>query len=236
MTTSGALQGRLAVVTGASRGIGFHIASALHAAGATVAMTGREAKALGDAAREVGGRAHAFAADQRDPASIDDMARRVLEALGGPDILVNNAGVFRFSPVLETPLAEWNDILATNLTGVFVTTRAFLPAMLAKDRGDIFMISSMAGKKGDPGSGAYSASKFGLQGFSQSLMYEVRSHNIRVMVLNPSSVDTGPDTGPRHGKGLYLHAADLAATVVHLASLPGRTMIRDMDIYGTNPK
>jgi 3-oxoacyl-[acyl-carrier protein] reductase len=113
--------------------------------------------------------------------------------------------------------------------------RAVLPGMIEKQRGDVFLISSMSGKKGDPGSASYNASKFGLQGFAQALTYEVRQSNIRVMVLNPSSVNTGVDEGPPHGKGLKLHAADIAATIVHLASLPGRTLIRDMDIWGTNP-
>jgi 3-oxoacyl-[acyl-carrier protein] reductase len=230
------LKGSVAVVTGASRGIGEHVAAALHGAGATVAMTGRSKASLDEAARRVGPRARPYVCDQRDPAAIAEMTKAVVDELGGPDILVNNAGVYRYSPVLQLSREEWDDIIATNLTGVFLTTQAFLPSMIARDRADIFMISSMSGKKGDPGSGAYSASKFGLQGFSQSLMYEVRKHNIRVTVLNPSSVELGPDTGPRSGRGLYLHAADLAATIVHLAQLPGRTMIRDLDIYGTNPK
>jgi len=97
------------------------------------------------------------------------------------------------------------------------------------------MIGSMSGKKGDPGAAAYNASKFGLQGFSQALTYEVRKHNIRVMVLNPSSVNTGPDSGPEHGKGLYLHAADIASTVAQLAMLPGRTQMSDMDVWETDP-
>ena len=107
--------------------------------------------------------------------------------------------------------------------------------MLRKERADIFVISSMSGKKGDPGAAAYAASKFGLQGFAQALMYEVRKHNVRVMVLNPSSVDTREAAGEDHGPGLFLHARDIADTIVHLARLPGRTLIRDMDIYGTNP-
>ena len=93
----------------------------------------------------------------------------------------------------------------------------------------------MSGKKGDPGTAAYAASKFGLQGFSQSLMYEVRKNNIRVTVLNPSSTDTAVDDGPTFGAGVHLHGADIGATIVHLACMPGRTMIRDMDIFGTNP-
>lgn len=226
---------KVAVVTGGSRGIGFHIAKALHRAGAAVAITGRSTETLHTAARDIGERCRPYVGDQRDPAAIEDMAAKVVSEMGAPDILVNNAGVYRQAPVLELRPETWNEVIETNLTGVFLTTRAFLPAMLAKPRADIFMISSMSGKKGDPGAAAYAASKFGLQGFSQALMYEVRKHNIRVMVLNPSVVDTREDRGRDAGSGVYLHAADIAATIVHLACLPGRTMIRDMDIYGTNP-
>jgi len=158
-----------------------------------------------------------------------------MDQYGAPDILVNNAGSMKSSSVATMSLELWNQVIATNLTGVFLTTQAFLPKMLQNERGDIIMISSMSGKKGDPGAAAYAASKFGLQGFSQSLMHEVRKNNLRVMVLNLSSVDKSEDIGPKYGPGLTLHANDLGATIVHLVTLPGRTMIRDMDIYGTNP-
>ena len=233
MTTT--LTDKIAVVTGGSRGIGNHIAQALHEAGAMVAITGRDQASIADAAQDIGPRCHPFVCDQRMPESIEAMADAVTREVGPADILVNNAGAMRSKPVVDMPLALWNEVLETNLTGVFLTTKAFLPGMLQKERGDIFMISSMSGKKGDPGAGAYAASKFGLQGFSQALNYEVRKHNIRVMVLNPSSVNTDDDTGSKEGPGLHLHAADIAATIVHLATLPGRTLIRDMDIWGTNP-
>lgn len=229
------LSGKIALVTGASRGLGKHIARALHEGGATVAITGRNHNALSRAAREIGERCRPFVCDQRDPGAIQEMANSVTESIGALDVLVNNAAIMRSDPVASMPLKLWKEVIETNLTGVFLTTQAFLPGMLERKRGDIFMISSMSGKKGDPGSAAYSASKFGLQGFSQALLYEVRRSNIRVMVLNPSAIDTGPDEGPEEGPGLHLHAADVAATIVHLASLPGRTLFRDMDIFGTNP-
>jgi 3-oxoacyl-[acyl-carrier protein] reductase len=233
--TQATLEGKLAVVTGASRGIGRHIARALHAAGATVVITGRKTDTIHDAAASVGERCHAHVCDQRDPESITAFADKVINAHGAPDLLVNNAGAMIYGPVMDLTLEQWNQTLETNLTGTFLMTRAFLPGMIERDRGDIVMISSMSGKKGDAGAAAYNASKFGLQGFSQALNYEVRGHNIRVMVLNPSSVDTSETPGAPHGKGLHLHAADIAATIVHLATLPGRTLIRDMDIWGTNP-
>ena len=229
------LNGKIAVVTGGSRGIGRHIAQALHGAGAHVAITGRDGKMVEASASAIGARCQPFVCDQRIPAAIDAMAKAVVQRFGDPDILVNNAGIFAGGFVAEMTLEDWNDVISTNLTGVFLTTKAFLPGMIKKNRGDIFMISSMSGKRGDAGTSAYSASKFGLQGFSQALFYEVRNSNIRVMVLNPSSVDTGKDSGPPHGAGLYLHAADIASTIVHLAAMPGRTLFRDMDIWGTNP-
>lgn len=229
------LTDKACVVTGASRGIGFHIARALHRAGAQVAITGRNEQTLVEASEQVGERCKYFICDQRNPFAIEKMVNAVIERMGAPDLLVNNAGLFRLLKTLNTTLDNWNEIIETNLTGVFLTTKAFLPSMLEKDRADIVMISSMSGKKGDPGAAAYAASKFGLQGFSQALMYEVRKSNIRVMVLNPSSVDVNDPPGAESGPGIYLHAADIADTIVHLACLPGRTMIRDMDIYGTNP-
>jgi 3-oxoacyl-[acyl-carrier protein] reductase len=232
---SSALSGRIALVTGASRGIGKHIAAALRAAGAAVGITGRHGETLARAAAEVGGGCRPFVCDHRRPEAIRRLAEAVAAELGEVDLLVNNAGVFRSGPVLSLPLEVWDEVLETNLTGVFLATQAFLPAMIERARGDIFMISSMSGKKGDPNTAAYNASKFGLQGFSQALMHEVRRSNIRVVVLNPSTVDTGPDSGRKEGPGLHLHAADIAATVVHLAALPRRTLVRDLDIYGTNP-
>jgi 3-oxoacyl-[acyl-carrier protein] reductase len=163
------------------------------------------------------------------------MAEDVLRQMGTPDILVNNAGCMQGGTVESMTLERWNKVIETNLTGVFWTTRAFLAAMRARGRGDIFMINSMSGRKGDLGGGAYAASKFGLAGFAQSLMHEVRRDNIRVMTLHPSAVNTGEDDGPQGGPGVLLHAADIAETIVHLACLPGRTLVRELEFWGTNP-
>lgn len=231
----GNLTGKLAIVTGGSRGIGQAITKALSAAGAKVIITGRHKDTLEAAAKKFGDNVSWYCCDHSDPRSIEAFSQSVLKEHGPPDILINNAGCMKSAPVLELTIDLWNQVINTNLTGVFLTTKAFLPGMIKKNRGDIIMISSMSGKKGDPGASAYAASKFGLQGFSQSLMYEVRRHNIRVMVINPSRVNTSEDNGPKFGAGQTLHANDIAETVLHLVSLPGRTMIRDVDIYGTNP-
>lgn len=229
------LSDKIAVVTGGSRGIGFHIASVLHREGASVTITGRNLEKLKAASHKIGEKCYPCLCNQLVPEEIKYMAEHVISERGIPDILVNNAGIFMKGNVTDLTLTDWDEVIGTNLTGTFLVTKAFLPYMIKQNRGDIFIISSMSGKKGDPGASAYNASKFGLQGFSQSLACEVRRNNIRVMVLNPSSVDTGPDDKPSHGPGLYLHGADIAETVAYLAKLPGRTLIRDMDIWGTNP-
>ncbi len=229
---------KLAVVTGASRGIGWHIARQLHEAGCRLAITGRDERTLQQAAERVGERCAFYVCDQADPQAVQRFADAALAAHGAPDILVANAGGGwgRGQHVVDLSLDAWRQTLDTNLTGTFLVCKALLPAMIDRQRGDVFIISSMSGKRGDPGSSPYNASKFGLQGFAQSLTHEVRRHNIRVMVLNPSSVNTElQDTSPAHGPGQYLHAADLAQLVTDLARLPGRTLVRDMDIWGTNP-
>lgn len=228
---------QLAVITGGSRGIGFHAARAFHDAGCRLAITARHEAELSDAAEAVGANCDFYVCDQRDPQSIAAFARAMLADLGPPTILVANAGGgWGSRPVLDMPLEDWNRIIDTNLTGTFLTCQALLPAMIQQGRGDLFLINSMSGKKGDPGAAAYAASKFGLQGFAQSLNHEVRRHNIRAMVLNPSAVNTEvDDTAPLHGPGQQLHAADLATLMVDLARLPGRTLVRDLDIWGTNP-
>ncbi|MFH1278175.1 MAG: SDR family NAD(P)-dependent oxidoreductase [Candidatus Eisenbacteria bacterium] len=231
------LEGKRAVVTGASRGLGWFIARELAGAGARVIVTGRDAETLGDGAARIGGNVTAMVCDHSDESTIEEFAKRVVGDGGAPDILVNNAGVFRGrASVAEMPTELWKSVIDTNLSGVFFTTRAFLPAMIDRGAGgEIVMIASTSGLRADPGAAAYNASKFGLRGFSEALTKEVRSHDIRVNVLCPSSIDMTDPPAAEGGKGARLHAVDLARTVVHLVTLPGRTLIREMEIWGTNP-
>lgn len=230
------LSGKVALVTGGSRGIGKHIAEALQLAGGTVLITGRDSARLEEAAADIGDDCRTYVCDQRDAQAIKKLAADVAADFGPLDILVNNAGVVEFgTSVSDTSPDTWNEVIETNLTGVFLTTQAFLSGMITREHGDIFMIGSTRGKVGDAGWAAYCASKFGLQGFSQSLLQEVRGHNIRVFVLNPGTVSKDDDIGATEGIGIPLHAADLAATIVHLSGLPRRTLVHDLEIWGTNP-
>ena len=152
------LTGKIAVVTGASRGNGLHIARAFAAAGARVVVTGRALTRLEPAAATIDGETLPVVCDQADPRAVEALARTVEDTWGSPDILVNNAGGGGGGPVQSMSLEAWQQVIAANLTGVFYTTRCFLPGMLRNERGDIFIISSMNGKKADPVTAAYSAS------------------------------------------------------------------------------
>lgn len=230
------LSGRIALVTGGGRGIGYHIADALAACGATVAITGRSKSTLDAACEEIGDTCHGYVCDIRDPQAISAMAESVSLDLGAPDILVNNAATgWAPTPLVDTSLDMWRDVMDTNLTGTYLVTKALLPAMIDRAAGDVIMIGSTSALKGDPGFTAYAASKFGLRGMAQALFYEVRKHNVRVSMVNPSATAKGDDFDEQTGEGVRMHAADVAATVVHLCGLPRRTLVHEVNLWGTNP-
>ncbi len=230
------LDGKKALVTGASRGLGLFIAKELASAGAEVVITGRKRETLEAAAHAAGAGLIPEPCDHTDEGAVEDLARRVKGGRGAPDILVNNAGMWEGGmPVARMTTDSWRRILETNLTAVFFTTRAFLPSMIERGSGEIVVIGSTSSLRADPGSSAYAASKFGLRGFTESLAKEVRKHGVRATLLCPSDIDkTDPPRG-ESGKGLPLHAIDLARTIVHVVTLPGRTLIREIEVWGTNP-
>jgi 3-oxoacyl-[acyl-carrier protein] reductase len=204
-----------------------------------VAVSGRRREPLHGVVRELGeiqAPGRALQADLRDPASVRELVQAAEGDLGPLDILVNNAATFARGDVVELDPERWNDVIATNLTGAFLMTRAVLPGMIRRRSGSIVFVSSTSGKRGDPGMAAYSASKFGLMGLAHSLLYEVRRHDIRVIVVSPSAIDTRPGApDPGHVTGVKAHASDVATSIVHCLSLPGRTLIREVEIWGTNP-
>ena len=232
---------QLAVVTGGTQGIGWALVDALAKRGAAVAFCSRNGAAAEDLAhdlRALGVRTVGAASDIRDEAQVAEFAERVLREAGRPTILVNNAGIGHFGPVTEMTAAAWDDVMATNLRGMFLMTRAFLPAMLARGSGDVVNIASLAGRNGIANGAAYSASKHGVIGFSKSLLLEVRTHGVRVMTVCPGSVDTpffDAETPFDPDRGRILHPEDVAKVVLDALELPVRALVSELDIRPANP-
>jgi NAD(P)-dependent dehydrogenase (short-subunit alcohol dehydrogenase family) len=230
------LQGKVAVVTGGSRGIGFAIAHVLAAEGVKVAITGLSESHLADARLKLErlnpNGVETTRADVRRYADIDQAIASVVRRFGGLDILVNNAGVGVFTNVAEMTPVQWADVIDTNLSGVFNACHVALPHLRRRGGGFIINISSLAGKNPFAGAAAYCASKAGLNAFSEALMQEVRYDDIRVSYVMPGSVATGFGGGdPTKGDDWKISPEDVAAVVVNLLrhdprSLPSRVELR----------
>jgi len=189
----GLLEGRVSLVTGASRGIGRAIAGALAEEGAHVVLAARDAAKLAEAAGEIaaaGGRAEPLPLDVADRASVEAAMAHVLSAHGRIDHLVNNAGITRDNLLLRMKDEEWQQVLATNLTGVFLCTQAALKAMVKQRAGRIVNITSVVGLGGNAGQANYAASKAGIVGFTKSVAREVASRGITVNAVAPGFVET----------------------------------------------
>jgi NAD(P)-dependent dehydrogenase (short-subunit alcohol dehydrogenase family) len=187
------LAGQVALVTGAGRGIGRAVAEALAREGAAVALASRSARELGLAAEAIhaaGGRALAVPTDVRQEPAVAACVKRALAELGRLDVLVAAAGVARFGPLVESRPADWDETMAVNLRGAYLTARAVLPAMLAQRRGTVILVGSMVTTRTLPGSAAYTASKYGLLGLGRVLTEELRGTGVRVGVLAVGAVDT----------------------------------------------
>ncbi len=216
------LQNKVAVVTGGSRGIGFAIARKLASMAATVVICGRNQSELQQTAASIssqGSRCEGLACDVTSLRSVEQFAHSVFSKFGRIDILVNNAGIGAFSGPLHTLSPEdWDRVVNTNLRAVYYTIRAFAPKMIEQNSGDIINISSIASKNALPNGAVYSASKWGLNGLTYSVAEELRSHNIRVSVVCPGSVDT--DLSPHAGKNKdrMLKPDDVAHVVAMLVT------------------
>ncbi|MGA0530881.1 3-oxoacyl-[acyl-carrier-protein] reductase [Hansschlegelia sp. KR7-227] len=222
------LTGRFALVTGATGGIGGAIAKALHAQGATVALSGTRREALDALAGELGDRAHVLPADLKDPAAVDALPGAAETAMGGLDILIHNAGVTRDNLFLRMKDEEWSEVLTVNLAAGFRLYRAALKGMMKRRYGRLIGITSVVGVTGNPGQGNYAASKAGLIGMSKSLAAEVASRNITVNCIAPGFIES-PMTDALNEKqregalgripaGRFGVGADVAAATVYLAS------------------
>ena len=234
------LNGRVALVTGGSRGIGLAIARALVADGARVAVTGKNERhlaAAGPLIEEAGpGAVETLLADVR---RYDDMERAVeatVTRFGGLDVLVNNAGVGIFVNVADMTPSQWSEVLETNLTGVFFACHAAIPHLRRRGGGFIINISSLAGKSAFPAGAAYCASKSGLNAFSESLMQEIRYDNIRVSYVMPGSVATGFMGGDESkGADWKVSPEEVAEVVVNLLRHPARSLPSRVELRPTKP-
>jgi 3-oxoacyl-[acyl-carrier protein] reductase len=222
------LQGKCALVTGASGAIGGAIAAALHGRGAKVTLTGTRQQALDEVAGRLGKGASVVRADLSDRAAIDGLMEGAEAAMGQVDILVNNAGITRDNLFMRMKDEEWDTVVEINLTAAFRLTRAAIKTMMRRRYGRIISITSVVGVTGNPGQGNYAAAKAGMIGMSKALAAEVASRNITVNTVAPGFIDT-PMTDALNDKqkqsilamvpaGRLGEAADVAAAVVYLAS------------------
>jgi 3-oxoacyl-[acyl-carrier protein] reductase len=227
-----ALRGQVAIVTGGGRGIGAAIGRKLAALDAVAVLCGRNRAKLDSAAAAItalGGQVEVVECDVTNPRSVEALAEHISRSFGRIDILVNNAGIAGFGgPLHQMPPEQWDQVLNTNLRGVFYCIRAFAPTMIKARAGHIVNISSLAGKNPLPNGAAYAASKWGLNGLSYSVAEELRAHNIRVSVICPGSVNT--ELSPHAGKdpGKMLQPDDVAHAVAMLLTQAPQSFISEV--------
>jgi NAD(P)-dependent dehydrogenase (short-subunit alcohol dehydrogenase family) len=229
------LKGKVAVVTGGNRGIGRGIATALAGAGATVALTARTASSAEKTAAEIGQGALGFGCDVRDYDQVTALFGQVADRCGGTDILINNAGIGVFGPAADMSPEDWRSVIETNLNGVFYCCHEAIPQMRKRGGGDIINLSSLAGKNPIAGGAAYNASKFGLNGFSEALMMEVRYDGIRVAYVMPGSVATDFGRGSTAKQGWALTADDVAEGVLALLRAPRHALFSRIEMRPSQP-
>lgn len=234
------LSGKAAVVTGGTKGIGRAIAEALLGAGAQVMITARhgdEVKRVVEALRHTAGeRIRGQACDLRHPERVVQLMAEAETAFGRLDILINNAGVGIFEFAEKLSFDQWQQVIETNLSGVFYCCHEAIPRLKRSGGGWIINIGSLAGKNAFPKASAYNASKFGLIGFSEALMQEVRHDDIRVSTLMPGSVNTdfGGDTA-NESKAWQLQPSDVAQAVLDLLRHPPRSLPSRVEIRPSKP-
>jgi 3-oxoacyl-[acyl-carrier protein] reductase len=230
-----------ALVTGATHGIGRATAFALGRAGYRVGVCARTAGKVESLVAELragGIEAAGRPADVADPGGVTDVVEHVSAALGEIGVLVNNAGVLIARPIEELTLEDWDATMATNLRGLFLMTRAVLPPMRVRGKGDIVNVASLSARNGFAGGSAYAASKHAVLGFGRSLMLELRKDGIRVVTICPGSVDTGmlrdqPMLTSRPDR--ILRPEDVADTILHALRLPDRALVSEIDLRPSNP-
>lgn len=225
------IQNKVALITGASKGIGYGIAEALLKQGVKVAITSRSQQSADEAAKKLGPEVLAIAADVKDFASQQKAVEQTIAKFGALDFLIANAGVGHFAPIDEMSPELWNDTIDTNLTGVFYSVKAAIPA-LKKSQGYIITISSLAGTNFFPTASAYNASKFGLTGFSQAIMLDLRQYGIKVSTIMPGSVAThfAEHTPDVEKDAWKIQPEDIGQMVVDLFQMHPRTLPSKVEV------
>jgi NAD(P)-dependent dehydrogenase (short-subunit alcohol dehydrogenase family) len=227
------LSGKVALVTGGSRGIGRAIAQRLASLGASVAICGRDPEALEDSATmlvKLGPPVFSQPADVTLASAVLDLVAKAEAALGPITILVNNAGIGLFGPAHEKTEADWDRVLDTNLKSAFLLSRAVIPSMLRHGSGDIINISSLAGKNTFAGGGIYCASKWGLMGLSGCMAEDLREFGIRVSVICPGSVATGFSSRGQKDTSKVLSPEDVAHAVESIVTQGPRSFLSEMHL------
>ena len=232
---------KIALVTGGTRGIGFAIARMLLARGAKVFLCGTTEQGVDEAitalCRAQDSRPRGMVCDVRNYEQVRGLVREIEQSFGGLDILINNAGVGLFRNVQDLTPEEWRTMIETNLSGVFYCSREAIPLMKRRGGGYIINIGSLAGKNAFPGGAAYNATKFGLIGFSEALMQEVRYDHIRVSCVMPGSVDTrfGDSAGKESTSSWKLQADDVAGAVINLLEMDPRALASRIELRPSEP-
>ena len=231
------LEKQVALITGASQGLGLAIAKQLAAEGAAIAVVARAGAKLDEAVATIiaaGGRAIGVPADVTRAAEVKAAVKRTLAQLGRLDIVVLNAGTWAGAPVVDTTEESWDALLGLNLKGAFLVTRAVLPLMRGTSRGGrggyVVNIASISGKQGMPGAAAYCASKFGLVGFSESLLKEEKPNGIRATAICPGYVATPLVAGAEVPESEMIQPEDIAASVLYLLDLGPKVIVRELVI------
>jgi len=235
---TGFLSGKVAAVTGGSKGIGLAIAGALAREGSSVLIGARSQAHVDSAVSELSGSTGGIVAgsvvDVREAGSVASFFQSLDQKFGALDILVNNAGIGIFAPVADLTYEAWKETVDTNLSGVFYCCKEGIPRLRQRGGGAIINISSLAGKNPFAGGAAYNASKFGLNGFSEAMMLDHRNDKIRVTYVMPGSVDTG--FNPRSGKATWKIAPeDIADVVITVLRLPERTTVSRIEMRPSIP-
>jgi len=235
------LKNKKAIVTGGSRGLGKATAIAFAKEGIDVAITGRNEQKLQETVAELkalGVNATYQVFDVGNYEEVKIGIKNIVDTLGSVDILVNNAGIAAFGTLNAMEVKTWENIIQTNVMGMYYVTKEVLPYLIEKNEGDIFNVASTAGLNGNASTSAYSASKFAVIGLSQSLMKEVRKNNIRVVTLTPSTIatDMALDLGITDGnEEKVLQPEDFAELIIAGLKLPRRAMMANASLWSTNP-